>query len=121
MPKYVDGYVLPIPTKNVAAYQKIAKRASKIWMEHGALQYCESVGEDLSGDTPMVSFLKPSKAKPDETVIFAWVVFKSRAHRDKVNEKVMKDPRLAAMMDPKAMPFDFKKMIYGGFNVIVDG
>lgn len=117
---YVDGYVLPVPTKNVEAYRKMAKKASKIWMEHGALDYKECVGDDLSPGFG-VSFAKAAKCKPDETVIFAYIVYKSRAHRDRVNKKVMADPRLATMCDPKNMPFDCKKMVWGGFKVIVSG
>lgn len=119
MPKYVDGYVLPISKKKIAAYQRLAAKAGKIWREHGALQYWECVSEDLraAGMTP---FPKAVKAKKGEVVVFAFVVFKSRAHRDKVNAAVMNDPRLAAMFpDPEDMPFDCKKMLYGGFKTIV--
>jgi uncharacterized protein YbaA (DUF1428 family) len=115
---YVDGFLLPVPKKNLAAYRKIAAKAGKIWREHGALQYCESAIED---DDPkgMVHFAKAAKTKPGATVVFAWIVYKSRAHRDRVNAKVMKDPRLAAMMDPKKSPFDYKRMAYGGFEIFV--
>ena len=117
---YVDGFVLPVPKKNVQAYRRIAQTAAKVWRKYGALEYRECVGDDLN--TKMgVPFPRAAKAKPGETVVFAWIVFKSRAHRDSVNAKVMKDPRLAEMMtDPKAMPFDVKRMAYGGFKVIVD-
>lgn len=116
--KYVDGYILPVPTKNLQAYRRMAQKAGKIWREHGALEYRECVGEDL--DTKMgKTFPSAMKAKPDETIIFSWVVFNSRAHRDRVNAKVMKDPRLANM-DLKSMPFDFKRMVYGGFKVLVE-
>ena len=118
--KYVDGYVLPVPKKNLAAYRRMAQKAGKVWMEHGALQFCECVGDDLK--TKMaVSFPHTIKLKPGETVVYSWIVYKSRAHRDSVNKKVMADPRLKDMMDPKAMPFDGKRMIYGGFKVLVQG
>ncbi len=119
MPNYVDGYVIPIPKRKVAAYLRIAKKACKIWMEHGALDYKECIGDDLH-IKPCMPFLKGVKAKPGETVVFAYVVYKSRAHRDKVNAKVMKDPRLANMCDPKDMPFDCKRMLYGGFKAVVE-
>ena len=119
MSKYADGYVLPVPKKNLAAYRRIAAQAGKIWREHGALEYRECAGEDLAVKFGR-SFTRQMKLKPGETVVFAWVVFKSRAHRDRVNAKVMADPRLNDMMDPKAMPFDAKRMVYGGFDVIVD-
>ena len=116
---YVDGYVLPLPKKHIKAYQRIASSASKIWIKHGALDYKECVGDDLA-IKGMVSFLKPVKAKSSETVVFAFVTFKSRKHRDSVNAKVMKDPKIHAMCNEKNMPFDVKRMIYGGFKVIVD-
>jgi uncharacterized protein YbaA (DUF1428 family) len=116
---YVDGYVLPVPKKNIEVYRGIAKKAGKIWREHGALQYIECVGEDLNVKWG-VPFPKTIKTKPTETVIFSFVIFKSRAHRDKVNSKVMKDKRLTQMMEDGPMPFDCKRMIYGGFKVIVD-
>jgi uncharacterized protein YbaA (DUF1428 family) len=119
MAGYVDGYVLPVPKKNLEAYRRLAKSAGKIWREHGALQFRECVGDDL--DVKMaVPFSRRIKVKPDETVVFSWIVFKSRAHRDRVNAKVMKDPRMTSI-DPKAMPFDSKRMLYGGFKVLVDG
>ena len=116
---YVDGYVLPVPRKSLQAYRRMARKAGKIWREHGALEYRECVGDHLNPKfgTP---FPKMLKVKPGETVVFSWVVFKSRAHRDRVNAKVMQDPRLAASMDPEAMPFDCKRMVYGGFKVLVD-
>jgi uncharacterized protein YbaA (DUF1428 family) len=119
--QYVDGYVLPVPKKNLDVYRRLATKASKVWMDHGALEYRECAGEDLviKGVMP---FAKTVRAKPDETVVFAWIVYKSRAHRDRVNAKVMKDPRLAAMMSGKeTAPFDMKRMAYGGFQVIVKG
>jgi len=117
--KYVDGYVLPVPKKNLPAYRRMAAKAGKLWREHGALQFRECVGEDLK-TKKIKSFPSLVKPKPGETVVFSWIVFKSRAHRDTVNAKVMKDPRLAKMMDMKAMPFDSKRMAYGGFEVMVD-
>src|SRR5688500_18882625 len=117
MARYVDGYVLPVPKKKVQAYRRMARLAGKIWREHGALEYRECVGDDLKvkwGTT----FPRNLKLKRGETVIFAWVVFKSRAHRDRGNAKVMKDPRLQ-MPDPSDMPFDDKRMVYGGFKILV--
>lgn len=114
---YADGFLLVVPTNNIAAYKKIAKLAGKVWREYGALDYKECVGDDL--DLPFGRpFPKLMKPKPDETVVFSWIVYKSRAHRDRVNAKVMKDPRMA-MMEQKDMPFDFKKMSMGGFTVLV--
>src|SRR5437879_4920764 len=104
---YVDGYVLPVPKKNIPIYRRIAQKAAKVWRDHGALEYRECVGEDLKVKWG-VPFPKNMKVKPGETVVFAYIVFKSRAHRDHVNAKVMKDPRLADMMDPDDMPFDCK-------------
>lgn len=115
---YVDGFVLPIAKKHVPAYRRIARKAGKIWREHGALEYRECVGEDLN-IKKMVPFPRCARAKPGETVVFAWIVYKSRAHRDRVNAKVMKDPRLMNMIDPKSMPLDMRRMVYGGFKVIV--
>lgn len=117
--KYVDGFVVPVPEKNVAAYRRIARLAGKIWREHGALEYRECVGDDLKVKMGM-SFPRLSKIKPGETVFFSWIVYKSRAHRDSVNKKVMEDPRLAKMMNMKAMPFDVRRMTYGGFKALVD-
>lgn len=117
--RYVDGFVLPVPKKNLNAYVQMAKKASKIWREHGALDYKECVGDDL--DIKMgVPFPRQMKLKPGETVVFAYIVYKSRAHRDRINAKVMKDPRLANMCDPTNMPFDCTRMTYGGFKVLVD-
>jgi uncharacterized protein YbaA (DUF1428 family) len=119
MAKYVDGFVLPVPKRKVDAYRRIARKAGKVWREHGALEYLECIGDDVPiGKT--TSFPRSVKVKRGETVVFSWIVFRSRAHRDRVNAKVMKDPRLADMMDPKNLPFDGQRMIYGGFNVIVD-
>lgn len=115
---YVDGYVLPVPKKNLEAYRRMAQKAAKIWRQHGALEFRECVGDDLDVKWG-VSFPRRIKLKRGETVMFSWIVFKSRAHRNRVNAKVMKDPRLANMMDPKSMPFDVKRMVYGGFKVLV--
>ncbi len=116
---YVDGFVLPVPKKNLAAYRRIAQKAGKIWREHGALEYRECVADDVKPGKH-TSFPQSVKLKAGEVVVFSWIVYKTRAHRDRVNAKVMKDPRLASMMDPKAMPFDGKRMIYGGFKVMLD-
>lgn len=118
MPQYVDGFVLPVPKKNLAAYRRMAQRASKIWRELGALEYRECVGEDLDVKCGL-PFPRGIKTKPGEAVVFAWIVYKSRAHRDRVNAKVMKDPRITTMCDPKKMPFDCARMLYGGFNTMV--
>jgi uncharacterized protein YbaA (DUF1428 family) len=116
MARYVDGYVIPLPKKNVAAYRRLAQKAGKIWREHGALEFRECVGDDLKKGKP--TFPRLARVKPGETVVFSWVVYKSRAHRDRVNAKVMKDPRLTNMV--MTMPFDMKRMTYGGFKVLVD-
>jgi uncharacterized protein YbaA (DUF1428 family) len=116
---YADGFVIPVPKRNIDAYRRQARKAGKIWKEHGALEVRECVADDV----PMgkvTSFPRSVKRKPSETVVFSWIVYKSRAHRDRVNAKVMKDPRLADMMDSKDMPFDASRMIYGGFKVVVD-
>ena len=114
---YVDGFVVPVPKRKVAAYKKIATLAGKIWMEYGALAYLEAVADDVPVGK-RTSFPRSVKLKPGETVIFAYIVYKSRAHRDKVNAKVMKDKRLNGM-DMKNMPFDGKRLIFGGFKTIV--
>ncbi len=116
---YVDGYVLPVPKKNLRAYFRMAEKAGKIWREHGALEYRECAGDDLKVKG-LLPFPRLTKLKPNETVVFAWITFKSREHRDRVNAKVMKDPRLEGMCDEKSMPFDVKRMAYGGFKVVVD-
>lgn len=115
---YVDGYVLPVPRKNLAAYRRMAAEAGKVWRKYGALQFCECIGDDLK-TVKMKSFPSLVKPKRGETVVFSWIMFKSRAHRDSVNARVMKDPRLIKMMKSK-MPFDSKRMTYGGFKVMVD-
>jgi uncharacterized protein YbaA (DUF1428 family) len=120
MARFVDGFVLPLPKKNIAAYKKLARKASRIWKDHGALEYMECVGADLK-IKGIVQFPKLAKAKPSETVVFAWIIYKSRAHRDRVNAKVMKDPRVANMCNAENHPFDFKRMCYGGFDELVRG
>jgi uncharacterized protein YbaA (DUF1428 family) len=116
---YVDGFVLAVPKRNVEAYRRMARVASKIWREHGALEFRECVGDDLAVKMG-VPFTSIMKIKRNETVIFSWITYKSRAHRDQVNAKVMKDARLGDM-DPESMPFDVKRMAYGGFKILVDG
>ena len=115
--KYVDGYILPVPKKNLQAYRRMAQKAGKIWRKHGALDYKECVGEDLKTKwgTP---FPRMMKLKPGEAVVFSYIVFKSRAHRDRVNAKVMKE--MEKMCEPKDMPFDIKRMAYGGFRILID-
>jgi uncharacterized protein YbaA (DUF1428 family) len=117
--RYVDGFVVPVPKRKLQAYQRMARQAGKIWREHGALDYVECVADDVKWGK-RTSFPRSVKLKRGETVAFSWIVYKSRAHRDRVNAKVMKDKRLAPMMDPKAMPFDGKRLIFGGFKVMVD-
>ena len=116
---YVDGFILPLPTKNVETYREIATKCGAIWREHGALQFRECIAEDVKPGK-LTSFPQSVNLEPDETVIFSWIVYESRAHRDAVNDKVMKDPRMAEMMKPESMPFDGKRMIYGGFEMLVD-
>ena len=115
---YVDGFVVPVPRKNLPAYRRMAKKAGKVWREHGALEYKEWIGDDVKVGK-LTSFPRSVKLKPGETVVFAYIVYKSRAQRDRVNAKVMKEPRLAEMMDPKSMPFDGKRLIYGGFKILI--
>jgi len=117
--KYVDGFVLPVAKKTLPAYVRMARKAGKIWREYGALDFKECVGDDLKVKFG-VPFPRQIKLKPGETVMFSYIVFKSRGHRDRVNAKVMKDPRLANMGSPNDMPFDVKRMVYGGFKVLVD-
>lgn len=116
---YVDGFVLAVPRRKLEVYRRMAQKAGRVWREHGALEYRECVGDDLNVKG-VKTFLRLVKPRAGETVVFSWVLYKSRAHRDRVNAKVMKDPRLANMMDPKSMPFDAKRMVYGGFKVLVD-
>lgn len=115
---YVDGFVVPVPKRKLAAYRAMARKAGKVWREHGALAFTECVADDVKVGK-RTSFPRSVKRKPGETVLFSWIVFRSRAHRDQVNAKVMKDKRLTAMMDVKDMPFDAKRMIYGGFKTVV--
>jgi uncharacterized protein YbaA (DUF1428 family) len=117
---YVDGFLLPVPKKNLQAYRRMSQKAGKVWREHGALEYRECVGDDIDVKKMAAPFSRGVKLKSGETVVFSWIVYKSRADRDRVNRKVMKDPRIANMMDPKKMPFDVKRMAYGGFKVVVD-
>ena len=116
---YVDGFVVPVPKKKLAAYRRMARKAGKIWREHGALEFRECVADDVKWGK-RTSFPRSVKLKAGETVMFSFIVYRSKAERNRVNAKVMKDKRLAGMMDPKAMPFDAKRMIYGGFKVVVD-
>jgi uncharacterized protein YbaA (DUF1428 family) len=116
--EYVDGFVVPVPKKKIGAYKKIAKLGAKVWRDHGAIDYRECVADDVSVGK-RTSFPRSVKAKPGETVVFAWITYKSRKDRDRINKKVMQDPRLAKMMDPKKMPFDMKRMFWGGFKTIV--
>ena len=119
MPHYVDGFVVPVPTKNLAAYRRMANKAGKVWIEHGALEYRECVADDVKPGK-RTSFPQSVKLKEGETVVFAWIVYTSRKERDRITAKVMADPRLAAMMDPKNMPFDGKRMFWGGFKSLVE-
>lgn len=119
MALYVDGFLLPVPKKNVEAYRRMARKAGKVWREHGALEFRECAADDVKAKGA-VSFPRGVRLKRGETVFFSWIVFKSRAHRDRVNAKVMKDPRLASMMASEAMPFDVRRMAYGGFKVVVE-
>jgi uncharacterized protein YbaA (DUF1428 family) len=115
---YVDGFVVPVPKKSLPAYRRMAQKTGKIWREHGALEFREAVADDMKVGK-LTSFPRNVKLKPSETVVFSWIVYKSRKDRDRVNAKVMKDPRLAKLMDIKEIPFDAKRMIYGGFKVVV--
>ncbi|HSV54720.1 MAG TPA: DUF1428 domain-containing protein [Burkholderiaceae bacterium] len=119
MARYVDGFVLPVPQENLEAYRRMARKAGAIWREHGALEYIESVADDVKPGKS-TSFPQAVKLKAGEVVVFSWIVYKSRTHRDRVNAKVMADPRLADMMDPKKLPFDGKRMFWGGFKGIVE-
>ncbi len=119
MPRYADGFVLAVPRKKLDAYRRISQKAGKVWKELGALEYVETVGDDLKikMGRPFPRLVKP---RTGEVVVFSWIVYKSKGDRDRVNKKVMKDPRIANAMDPKSMPFDMKRMAYGGFKVLVD-
>ena len=117
MANYVDGFVMPVPRKNLDAYRRMARRAGKVWLDHGALEYRECVADDVKWGK-RTSFPRSVKQKGNETVWFSWIVYKSRKDRDRVMKKVMKDKRLASMMDPKTLPFDAKRMIFGGFKIV---
>ena len=120
--RYVDGFVLPLKKRNLPAYRRIARLAGKVWREHGAIEYVECIGDSfvskMGGETHRSIFPKIARTKPGETVVFSWITYKSKAQRDRINAKVMKDPRLK--MDGASMPFDMKRMTYGGFKVFVD-
>ena len=119
MSRYVDGFVIPVPRKHAGTYKRIARLAGKVWREHGALEYVECIGDDVKSGK-RTSFPQAVKLKKGEVVWFSWITYKSRKDRDRINAKVMKDPRLAKMMDPKKMPFDGKRMFWGGFKSMVD-
>ena len=116
---YVDGFVTPVPKRKLAEYRRMSRKASKVWRDHGALEYRECVADDVKWGK-RTSFPRAVKQKPGETVFFSYILYKSRADRDRINARAMKDKRLASMMDPKAMPFDGKRMIWGGFKVVID-
>jgi uncharacterized protein YbaA (DUF1428 family) len=118
MARYVDGFVVPVPKSKLADYRRMARKAGRVWREHGALEFMENVADDVKPGK-WTSFPQSVKLKADEVVVFSWIVYKSRAHRDRVNAKAMKDPRLADMMDPKKLPFDGKRMFWGGFRNLV--
>lgn len=115
---YIDGFVLIVPKKNVKAYCKMAKQAGKLWREHGALEYFECMSDDVKVKMGL-PFPRLTSAKPSEVIFFSWILFKSKAHRNKVNAKVLKDKRIENMCDPNNMPFEMKRMSYGGFSVKV--
>ncbi|MET0791028.1 MAG: DUF1428 domain-containing protein [Polyangiaceae bacterium] len=119
MARYVDGFVIAVPKKKVSAYLKMAKLGAKVWKEHGALEYYECVGEDLKAQFGMTSFPKLAQLEKGETVVFSWIVYRSKKHRDSVNAKVMKDPRMNDPELQKNVPFDMKRMAYGGFETLV--
>ncbi|QEI06051.1 DUF1428 domain-containing protein [Pigmentiphaga aceris] len=119
MSRYVDGFVLPVPSANLDAYRQMAEQAGRIWMEHGALEYIECVADDVKPGK-LTSFPQSVQLQEDEVVVFSWIVYESREKRDEINAKVMNDPRLASMMDPKNMPFDGKRMFFGGFKTLVE-
>jgi uncharacterized protein YbaA (DUF1428 family) len=119
MSRYVDGFVLPVPKNNMEAYRRLAQKAGEIWREYGALEYMECVADDVKPGE-VTSFPQAVKLKDEEVVVFSWIVYESRERRDEINAKVMADPRLADMMDPKTLPFDGKRMFWGGFKTIVE-
>src|SRR5919107_605691 len=117
--KYVDGFIVPVPKNNIEAYKKVSETMGRIWKEHGALEYVECVADDVSPGK-VTSFPRSVKSKSGETVVLAYVAYRSRADRDRINRAVMNDPRLADMMDPKKMPFDGKRMFWGGFKSFLE-
>jgi uncharacterized protein YbaA (DUF1428 family) len=117
---YADGFLIPVPTKNLAAYRKLSQKAGEVWMEHGALDYKECVGDDIDHKGTVMSFAKTLNLPKGHSVVFSWIVYASKTERDRINKKVMADPRLEAMVMGKDSPFDHKQMRYGGFEVIVD-
>jgi uncharacterized protein YbaA (DUF1428 family) len=119
MAHYVDGFVLPVPKKKLAVYRRLARQAGKLWREHGALEYRECAGDDLKVKVGL-PFPRGIKTRPGETVVFSYIVYKSRAQRDRVCARVMNDPRIARLCDPKNIPFDVKRMLYGGFKTLVE-
>ena len=119
MAHYVDGFVVPVPSANLDAYRRMAERAGKIWKEHGALQYWECVADDVKPGK-VTSFPQAVQLKDDEVVVFAWILYASREERDRINAKVMEDPRLKDMMDPKSLPFDGMRMFWGGFKTLIE-
>jgi uncharacterized protein YbaA (DUF1428 family) len=119
MARYVDGFVVPVPKNKLDAYRRLARLAGKVWRDHGALEYTECIADDVKPGK-RTSFPRSVKLKPNEIVVFSWITYKSRGHRDRVNAKVMSDPRLAKMMNSKAMPFDAKRMFWGGFKTLVE-
>ena len=118
---HVDGFLLPIPRRKLSIYRRITRTSGNLWKKHGALEYRECVGDDLNIKGMGLTFPRRVRTKAGETVVFSWIVYKSRAHRDRVNAKVMKDPRMTKMMsDPEVKEFDMKRMSYGGFKTLVD-
>jgi uncharacterized protein YbaA (DUF1428 family) len=115
---YVDGMVTPVPKAKLAEYRRMSRLCGKVWMEHGALQYVECVGDDVKPGKS-TSFPQAVKLKDGEVVMFSWIVYRNRRDRDRINKRVMADPRLAPMMDPKTMPFDGKRMFWGGFKQMI--
>ena len=119
MTHYVDGFVVPVPAQKLDAYRQMAEKAGRIWLEHGALQFCECAGDDVKPGK-VTSFPQSVKLEDGEIVVFSWIVYESREARDRINAKVMADPRLEEMMNPKDLPFDSKRMFFGGFKTIVE-
>ena len=117
--RYVDGFLIPVPKRNLRTYQRMSKAAGRVWMKLGAVAYCEAVGDDLEQGAKVLGFPKTAKAKRGETVMFSWIVYRSKAHRNRVNKLIMKDPTILKMMKQKS-PFDMKRMVYGGFKTLVD-